>query len=73
MAVLCLLLLAACDLFRTPPPGADCFPAVVPFALDEAGNTMRMEFELPPPDAKGNLRPVFIGFPMVSRIRVRWR
>lgn len=61
-AVLCLLLAGACDWFRSPPPKADNFPVVVPFALDKAGNTVRVAFELPPPTAKGNLRPVFIGF-----------
>ena len=58
----CLLLLTACDWFRTPAPKADNFPVVVPFPLDKAGNTVRVEFELPPPNANGNLRPVFIGF-----------
>lgn len=59
---LCLLLLTACDWFRTPAPKPDNFPVVVPFPLDKAGNTVRVEFELPPPNANGNLRPVFIGF-----------
>lgn len=58
----CLLLLTACDWFRTPAPKPDNFPVVVPFPLDKAGNTVRVEFELPPPNANGNLRPVFIGF-----------
>lgn len=62
----CLLLLTACDWFRIPAPKADNFPVLVPFPLDKAGNTVRVEFELPPPNANGNLRPVFIGFRTVA-------
>ena len=41
----CLLLLTACDWFRTPAPKPDNFPVVVPFPLDKAGNTVRVEFD----------------------------
>lgn len=47
-------------------PRAGNFPVIEPFALDQAGSTLTVTFELPDARDNGILRPVFVGFRAVD-------